>query len=100
MADTEDEEIIKEFVTESFELLDDLDRQFVSLEEDPTSRERIAAIFRVIHTIKGTSGLLGYGQLEKITHAAESVLAKLRDGELLLTPKTTSTLLESADAAR
>lgn len=100
MTDTEDDEIIREFVTESLELLDDLDRQFVALEEDPTSRERIAAIFRVIHTIKGTSGLLGYGQLEKITHAAESILTQLRDGELLLTPKTTSTLLQSADAAR
>ncbi len=100
MADTEDDEIIKEFVTESFELLDDLERQFVALEEDPSSRERVAAIFRAIHTIKGTSGLLGYGRLEQLTHAAESILARLRDGEMQLTPGITSTLLESADAAR
>src|SRR5262249_28157896 len=91
---------INEFVTESLELLDELDRQFVALEADPGSRDRLASIFRVVHTIKGTSGLLGYGRLEKVTHAAENVLAKLRDGALKLTPQTTSTLLKSADAAR
>jgi two-component system, chemotaxis family, sensor kinase CheA len=101
MADAEDDdEIINEFVTESLELLDELDRQFVALEANPDSRERLAAIFRVVHTIKGTSGLLGYGRLEKVTHVAENVLVKLRDGEMQLTPEITSALLKSADAAR
>lgn len=100
MTDAEDDEIIKEFVTESLELLDDLDQQFVALEKEPSSTERLAAIFRAMHTIKGTSGLLGFQRLEQVTHAAESILAKLRDGALQLAPKTTSALLKSVDAAR
>src|SRR4051812_3851198 len=95
-----DEEIIKEFLGESFELLDELDRQFVALEEEPTSTARLASIFRAAHTIKGTSGLLGFHRLEAVTHAAENVLVKLRDGVLHLTPELTSVLLKSVDAVR
>jgi two-component system, chemotaxis family, sensor kinase CheA len=95
-----DEEIIKEFLSESFELLDELDRQFVALEEEPTSTARLASIFRAAHTIKGTSGLLGFHRLEAVTHAAENVLVKLRDGVLHLTPELTSVLLKSVDAVR
>jgi two-component system, chemotaxis family, sensor kinase CheA len=100
MDDALDEEIIKEFLSESFELLDELDRQFVALEEEPTSTARLASIFRAAHTIKGTSGLLGFHRLEAVTHAAENVLVKLRDGVLHLTPELTSVLLQSVDAVR
>ena len=95
-----DEEIIGEFLGESFELLDELDRQFVALEEDPGSTKRLDAIFRGAHTIKGTSGLLGFHRLEAVTHAAENVLVKLRDGALRMTPEITSVLLKSVDATR
>ncbi len=100
MVEDEDAEILREFLDESAELLDELDSQFVALEEDPSSTQRLGAIFRVAHTIKGTSGLLGFATLERVTHAAENVLAKLRDGELVLTPAITSVLLKSVDATR
>ena len=76
-----DTEIIKEFLVESYENLDLLDREFVALEREPAARDRIAAVFRTIHTIKGTAGFLGLPRLEALAHAGESVLSLLRDGE-------------------
>ncbi|MGD0676453.1 MAG: chemotaxis protein CheW [Polyangiaceae bacterium] len=95
-----DEEIFREFLVESTENLDQLDRDFVALESNPAAADRIAGIFRTIHTIKGTSGFLGLTQLETLTHAGENVLSKLRDGHLKLTPEITSTLLSMVDAVR
>lgn len=95
-----DAEILKEFLVESYENLDHLDREFVALEQDPTARDRIAAIFRTIHTIKGTAGFLGFPRLEALTHAGESLLSLLRDGSLSLNPEMTSTLLAMVDGVR
>lgn len=82
-----DAEIIKEFLVESYENLDRLDQDLIALEKDPTNRETLASIFRTIHTIKGTSGFLAFNQLEALTHHGESLLAGLRDGQLVLTPE-------------
>jgi two-component system chemotaxis sensor kinase CheA len=95
-----DDEVIREFLVESLEGLDRLDRDFVALESAPGDRERLAAVFRTIHTIKGTSGFLGFGGLERLTHAGESVLARLRDGSLMLTPAITQALLAMVDRVR
>jgi two-component system chemotaxis sensor kinase CheA len=82
------DEIIAEFLVESHENLDQLDSDLVALEQDPTSRQLLGAIFRTIHTIKGTTGFLEFGRLEALTHAGEGLLSKLRDGELRLTPRS------------
>ncbi|UMG92941.1 Hpt domain-containing protein [Nocardioides sp. TF02-7] len=74
-------EIIAEFLVESHENLDQLDRDLVELERQPGSRELLSAIFRTIHTIKGTSGFLALGRLERLTHVGETLLSRLRDGE-------------------
>lgn len=95
-----DDELLKEFLLESFENLNQLDRDFVALEQDPTDIGRLGAIFRCIHTIKGTSGFLGFGRLEALTHAGESLLSRLRDGELRLDADMTSVLLSMVDAVR
>ncbi len=96
----EDAEIIAEFLVESHENLDQLDRDLVALEKEPGSRELLSSIFRTIHTIKGTSGFLGFGQLERLTHVGENLLSKLRDGELPLTVELTGTLLRMVDTVR
>jgi two-component system, chemotaxis family, sensor kinase CheA len=93
-------EIIAEFLVESHENLDQLDSDLVALEQDPTSRELLGGVFRTIHTIKGTTGFLGFGHLEALTHAGESLLSKLRDGELRLTAEITDALLMTVDAVR
>ena len=79
-----DLEIVKDFLVESYENLDRLDRDLVALEKDASSREILASVFRTIHTIKGTSGFLAFNKLEAVTHVGESLLARLRDGQLTL----------------
>jgi two-component system, chemotaxis family, sensor kinase CheA len=94
------DEIVQEFLVESHENLDQLDRDLVELEQQPGSRELLASIFRTIHTIKGTSGFLAFGKLESITHVGENLLARLRDGKMSMTPATTDVLLEMVDTVR
>jgi two-component system chemotaxis sensor kinase CheA len=95
-----DDSIVKEFLVESYENLDQLDRDLVSLEQDPASRPTLSSVFRTIHTIKGTCGFLGFSRLESVAHAGESLLSQLRDGELSLTPAITTVLLSMVDAVR
>lgn len=94
------EEIVQEFLVESHENLDQLDQDLLALERDPGSRELLSSIFRTLHTIKGTSGFLALHTLEKVAHAGESLLSKLRDGEMTLNPGMTTVLLEMVDAVR
>jgi two-component system chemotaxis sensor kinase CheA len=93
-------EIVGEFLMESHENLDQIDRDLVDLEQDPNSRDLISRIFRAIHTIKGTSGFLAFGRLETLAHAGESLLSKLRDGVMPVTPQTITTLLATIDGVR
>src|SRR6202162_5668003 len=94
------DDLIKEFVVESVENLDRLDSELVKLETDPSSQELLSSIFRTIHTIKGSCGFLGFSKLEKVAHVGESLLSRLRDGKLSLTPEFTSGLLAMVDAIR
>src|SRR5580692_2077605 len=94
------DDLIKEFLIESTENLDRLDSELVKLETDPSSQELLSSIFRTIHTIKGSCGFLGFGKLEKVAHVGESLLSRLRDGKLSLTPEFTSGLLAMVDAIR
>jgi two-component system chemotaxis sensor kinase CheA len=96
----EQDEIISEFLVESQENLDHLDQDLVALESEPGSRERLASIFRTIHTLKGTAGFLAFGTLERLAHTGESLLSRLRDGELHYTPPRATVLLEMVDAIR
>ncbi len=95
-----DQEIINEFLVESQENLDQLDRDLVSLEQSPGSRDLLASIFRTIHTIKGTSGFLAFHRLEKLTHAGENLLSRLRDGAVAITPRRADALLHMVDLVR
>jgi len=94
------EDIVQEFLVESYENLDQLDRDLIALEQDPGARDRIASIFRTIHTIKGTSGFLAFTRLEQLTHAGESLLSRLRDGAQVLDRHATDVLLCMIDAVR
>src|SRR3954447_26515004 len=93
-------EIVGEFLMESHENLDQIDRDLVALEQEPASRDLISRIFRAIHTIKGTSGFLAFSRLETLAHAGESLLSRLRDGVQPVTPTTITTLLATIDGVR
>ncbi|MDH5762578.1 MAG: chemotaxis protein CheA [Nitrospinota bacterium] len=92
--------IISEFLTESYENLDQLDQDLVDLEANPEEKSLLASIFRTIHTIKGTCGFLGFTKLESIAHVGENLLSKLRDGELAMTQDIANSLLTMVDAVR
>ena len=94
------DEIIKEFLVESSENLDQLDQDFIELEKNPSSKELLSRIFRAIHTVKGTSGVLGFPKLESVAHVGENLLSLLRDGEMKLDPELISGLLAMVDAIR
>ncbi|WP_182379557.1 chemotaxis protein CheA [Nocardioides sp. WS12] len=96
----DDAEIIAEFLVESHENLDQLDRDLVELEQQPDSRDRLSSIFRTIHTIKGTSGFLAFNRLEQLTHVGETLLSRLRDGDAVMTPQVTEALLSMVDTVR
>ncbi|MGA7907221.1 MAG: Hpt domain-containing protein, partial [Candidatus Sulfotelmatobacter sp.] len=94
------DEIVKDFLIESNENLDRLDQELVKLESDPSSTSLLGSIFRTIHTIKGSCGFLGFARLEKVAHAGESLLSRLRDGKLTLSQDITTGLLAMVDAVR
>jgi two-component system, chemotaxis family, sensor kinase CheA len=94
------DDVIAEFLIESREGLDQLDRDLVALEDNPDDRELLARVFRCFHTVKGTSGFLGFGKLELLTHAAENLLSRMRDGTLTPNGNITNALLETVDATR
>ncbi|HYA18257.1 MAG TPA: chemotaxis protein CheA, partial [Bryobacteraceae bacterium] len=96
----QDRDVISEFLVESHENLSRLDQELVELEKRPNDRELLGSIFRVIHTIKGTCGFLGFSTLEKITHQAENLLSQLRDGKRELEPSLVSLILDTVDATR
>lgn len=94
------DDIVREFLVESREGLDQLDQDLVALEAQPGSRALLGSIFRTIHTIKGTSGFLAFGRLERLTHVGESLLVELRDGRRSMDAPTTDVLLALVDRVR
>lgn len=97
---SDDGEIVAAFLAETAEGLDRLETDLVALEADPTSPALLAGVFRTFHTVKGTSGFLGFRQVEDLSHAAEDFLGELRDGNLQLTRAHLGGLLEVVDALR
>ena len=96
----ESDKIVEEFLAESEEGLARLEAAFVELERAPESRELVDEAFRTLHTLKGNSSALGFPQLEAIAHAGESVLGRLRKGELAYAPALANSLLAAVDALR
>lgn len=94
------DDLLREFLTETSENMGQLDVQLVELEQNPNSPVLLGSIFRLVHTIKGTCGFLGLPRLEKVAHAGENVLGKIRDGELEVTPQAVTLILRSMDTIK
>ncbi len=93
------DELLREFVIESNENLETIDRDLMALERE-ASADVLASVFRAMHTIKGTAGFFDLPEVERLAHAAENLLGKLRDGTLQPTSTRVSALLRVADALR
>jgi len=91
------QEILEDFLVEAFELIEQLDQNLVELESNPTDLELLNSIFRVAHTIKGSSSFLNFDVLTHLTHHMEDVLNKARHGELKLENHVMDVVLESID---
>jgi two-component system chemotaxis sensor kinase CheA len=91
------QEILQDFLVESFELIEQLDQDLVELENRPDDLELLNGIFRVAHTVKGASSFLNFDVLTHLTHHMEDVLNKARHGDLRITPDIMDVVLESID---
>ena len=91
------DDLLSDFLTETNESLAELDVALVTLERTPDDAETLSFIFRLVHTIKGTCGFLGLPRLERVAHAGENVLGKLRDRSLAVTPDIVSDVLAAID---
>ncbi len=94
------DDLTKEFIAESQEGLDRMEQCLTVLEMRPGDTGLLGEIFRVVHTIKGTTGFLGFDRLEKLAHAGEHLLGSVRDGRLAVTSELISGLLRLMDGLR
>lgn len=94
------DDLLRDFLAESTENLAQLDQDVIELERDPSNASLLNSIFRTIHTIKGTCGFLGLPRLETVSHTAESVLGRLRAGELKAEPDVISDILRAVDVIK
>jgi two-component system chemotaxis sensor kinase CheA len=95
-----DFDLLREYVNECREHIEGAETALLTLETDPRDQEAIHTVFRAFHTIKGTSGFLGLDWVLKLAHLAEDLLARARDGEILLTGGYADLALEACDALK
>lgn len=88
------------FLEEAEELLESLDQELVRLEQEKTNRALLNDIFRVAHTLKGSSASMGFDSIAELTHEMESLLDKIRQGNGEITSELIDVLLQSLDALR
>src|SRR3972149_89178 len=100
MPQDEMQELIREFIAETEELLEGLDQHFVRLEESPGDPALINEIFRAVHSIKGSAGFLGFNRLVEVAHQSENILNKLRQKEMQADPEAIDIILESVDVLK
>jgi two-component system chemotaxis sensor kinase CheA len=91
------DELLQEFISETQETLEALAGEVIAWEADPDDRDRLDAIFRFFHTVKGSCGFLNLPRFERLSHAAEDVLSEIRAGKRTADPATVSAVLGIMD---
>lgn len=91
------DELLQEFISETQETLEALASEVVAWEADPADRDRLDAIFRFFHTVKGSCGFLNLPRFERLSHAAEDVLSEIRAEKRSADPATVSAVLGIMD---
>lgn len=95
-----DDDDIEAFLVESYENLNQIERDIIELEKASVNGEALVRIYRSLHTLKGNCGFLPFPNLESLAHAGENLLSCLRDRRLAITPNVISTLLQTVDSIR
>src|SRR5688572_32215253 len=93
------DDLLRDFLTETNESLDTLNVELVRFEQEPNNTEILGNIFRLVHTIKGTCGFLNLPRLAKLTHAAETLMGKFRDG-MSVTADAVTLILATIDRTK
>ena len=93
-------EALREFLDEGTELLDQAEQDLLAIEKGGAEPATVDSLFRCFHSIKGSAGLLGFPEVQHLTHAAENVLGRIRDGKLAVASEIISSLLRVVDAVR
>ncbi len=98
--ETEDMEILSDFILESRENLESIELNLIDLEESPDDKEIINAIFRPFHTLKGISGFLDLRKINVLSHATENLLDSARLGKCVIDNQITDVILQSVDVLK
>ena len=85
------------FISEAAEQIEAIEGLLLELEEQPDNRELLDSLFRCAHTVKGSAGIFGLNRVVEFTHHVETLLDKMRDGEIALTPAVSTLLLQCND---
>ncbi|WP_327003093.1 chemotaxis protein CheA [Dactylosporangium sp. NBC_01737] len=97
MTDDDLNDALDTFITEARELLQDFEEGLLGLEDEPSAQDTVNALFRTMHTLKGSAGLFGLHHLVAFTHVVETVLDSVREGELAVSAELVSALLPCGD---
>ncbi|RPJ09874.1 MAG: chemotaxis protein CheA, partial [Deltaproteobacteria bacterium] len=89
--------LLRDFISEAMEHLESIELNIINLEQSPDDKEYLNAIFRPFHTIKGVSGFLNLKEINRFTHAVESLLDDVRSGALKITREMIDFVLEAVD---
>jgi len=93
-------EALPAFISEAQEQIETLEQLLLQLEDDPTDRELLDALFRCAHTVKGSAGIFGLDRVVAFTHHVETLLDRVREGHVALTPELSTLLLQCNDQIR
>ena len=93
-------EALPAFVSEAKEQVASIEQLLLELEDAPDDRERLDALFRCAHTVKGSAGIFGLDRVVAFTHHVETLLDRMREGRVALTPALGTLLLECNDEIR
>jgi len=89
--------LLQQFIQESRDSLESISAELMALERAPASSERMAGLFRLVHSLKGNSGLFDFPEMTRVLHAGEDLMGAVRDGRVAYSPELADTLLDAMD---
>ncbi len=98
--EVQDESLLKDFITEALEYIEEIEVNILNLEQNPEDKEIINTIFRPFHSVKGVAGFLNLDEIRDLSHCLENLLDKARNGNLLVTPPMIDAVLDGADTLK
>jgi len=99
-AKVQDESLLRDFIIESLEYIDEIETNTLNLEQEPENKDHINAIFRPFHSIKGVAAFLNLEQIRDLAHDLETLLDQARNDELPMTSQAIDVVLDGADALK